>query len=133
MKRLCIGWILLATMPLAQAELERWTDDNGVIYYRNLESHPAETISPPPKASRKSPASSRKSASAIAQRERKAALKRRRDQEKAEARQEKQCARLHKKLDGIQQKLDDGYREPRGNTLRRQRRELQSQIFRECR
>ncbi|HVL01454.1 MAG TPA: hypothetical protein VM553_16670 [Dongiaceae bacterium] len=55
------------------------------------------------------------------------------EQERAQKRQQKHCARLQVRLDRINRQLDAGYREPRGNELRRQRRELESQIFRECR
>lgn len=55
------------------------------------------------------------------------------EQERAHQRQQKQCARYQARLDRINRKLDAGYREPRGNELRAQRRELESQLFRECR
>lgn len=129
-------WLMMLFVMLAssaaQAEFERWTDDNGVIYYRNLESPAPEKATPPPASKSKRKAASIRP-SAIAKNERKAAQQRRKAREKAQARKEKRCARLQKKLDNIQQKLDDGYREPKGNTLRRQRREVQSQMFRECR
>lgn len=55
------------------------------------------------------------------------------EQQRAEQRRQKHCAKLQARLDRINLKLDAGYREPKGNELRRQRRELQSQIFRDCR
>lgn len=55
------------------------------------------------------------------------------EQERAHQRQQKQCAHYQARLDRINRKLDAGYREPRGNELRQQRRELQSVLFRECR
>lgn len=122
--------LLCLFMQHAQAELERWTDDDGVIYYRNLET-PVEPE--PVKAAKSSAKKKVATSSAVAKQERKAALQRRKEQERAEARVEKHCARLQKKIDRIQHKLDSGYKEPQGNNLRRDRRELQSQLFRECR
>ncbi len=55
------------------------------------------------------------------------------EQERADQRQQKKCARYQARLDRINRKLDAGYREPRGNELRQQRRELESKLFRECR
>jgi hypothetical protein len=117
---------------LAHAELQRWTDDNGVIYYRQVEPipEPASTKSSTPAAKKTS--SSRTKRSTTAKREKAAARKRRQLAEREEARQEKHCARLQAKLDRIEQQLDDGYREPKGNTLRRQRRDVQSDLFRDC-
>lgn len=117
---------------LAHAELQRWTDDNGVIYYRQVEPipEPVSTKSSTP-ATRKS-TTDRTKGSTTAKREKAAARKRRQAAEREEARQEKHCARLQAKLDRIQQQLDDGYREPKGNTLRRQRRDVQSDLFRDC-
>lgn len=117
-------------MQHGQAELERWTDDNGVIYYRNLET----PVEPEPVKAAKPTAKKKVAApSAVAKQERKAALQRRKEQARTDARVEKHCARLQKKIDRIQHKLDSGYREPQGNNLRRDRRELQSQLFHECR
>lgn len=59
--------------------------------------------------------------------------KRQREVQQAAARQERQCTRYRNKLARIEQQLDAGYREPKGNRLRQQRRELQSTLFRECR
>lgn len=117
---------------LAHAELQRWTDDNGVIYYRQVEPipEPASTKSSTPAAKKTS--SSRTKRSTTAKREKAAARKRRQTAEREAARQEKHCARLQAKLERIEQQLDDGYREPKGNTLRRQRRDVQSNLFRDC-
>lgn len=129
-------WVCLLMclfMQHGQAELERWTDDNGVIYYRNLQTPvEAEPVKAAKPAVKKKAAAS-PSSSSVAKQERKAALQRRKEQERADARTEKHCARLQKKIDRIQHKLDSGYREPQGNNLRRERRDLQSQWFRECR
>lgn len=128
------GWLVALGLGLAPAvsvaDLERRVDDSGVIHYRNLHAPASPSSTPPAKAVGK-PAALRPSA--LAKQERKAAQQRRSEQERAQARQEKHCARLRKQLDGIQRKLDAGYREPKGNALRRQRRELQAQLFRECR
>lgn len=59
--------------------------------------------------------------------------KRNRAVQQTAERQERQCVRYRKQLERIEQQLDAGYREPKGNRLRQQRRELQSTLFRECR
>ena len=125
------GWIILvvAVPATTHAELQRWTDDNGVIYYRQVEPIPEPVAKKPPQSVAKKASTKR---SATAKSEEAAARKRRQTAEREEARQEKHCARLQAKLDRIEQQLDDGYREPKGNTLRRQRRDVQSDLFRDC-
>lgn len=140
--------LLLMLLPvMAQAGLQRWTDAEGVIYYRQVESSPSPEQARTPateqaassaktrsanKQLAKKPAKPR-SAPKTADSARTAARKRQQAQARTEARQQKQCARLQAKLQRIQQRLDEGYREPEGNRLRRQRRELRSALFRDCR
>lgn len=58
---------------------------------------------------------------------------RQREVARAERQRQARCTRLRQRRDRIDRQLDAGYREPRGNRLRQQRREVQSQLFRECR
>ncbi len=115
---------------LAVAELQRWTDDNGVIYYREIVVQDAtagkagtkpDVAQPAPRKTRKS----RPSAKATSVKAQKA-------QAKAEARQQRVCEGLRTRLARIERQLGAGYREPEGNELRRQRRELGSRLFHEC-
>lgn len=129
---LILPLILLVNVSTAHAELQRWTDDNGVIYYRQVEPIPEPVATKPSTPAAKKTSSSRTKRSTTAKREKAAARKRRQTAEREAARQEKHCARLQAKLDRIEQQLDDGYREPKGNTLRRQRRDVQSDLFRDC-
>lgn len=46
--------------------------------------------------------------------------------------QERRCQRYEERLDRVNEELGRGYREPRGNRLRAERRELRSKIFSEC-
>lgn len=52
--------------------------------------------------------------------------------EKAVAEQEEACQEYRRKLDRIQSKLRAGYGNDKGNTLRRQRREVSQSLSREC-
>lgn len=124
--------ILSISLPaLGDTRLERWVDDTGVIYYRQisdatLADTTTDTTGPatPKPAVRK--ASSTRSKLTSAQRAAK-------EQAKQEQRQERHCARLQARLDKVQYRLDAGYQEPQGNALRHQRRELRTRLFRECR
>jgi len=42
------------------------------------------------------------------------------------------CHTLEAKLDTIQKKLRAGYKEPKGNQLRKQRREISNKIYHQC-
>ena len=53
--------------------------------------------------------------------------------EREERRQEKRCREYEAELERINDELRAGYREPRGNRLRAQRRRLRSRQFNECR
>jgi len=46
--------------------------------------------------------------------------------------QKKACDRLKEKLNKIQNKLRAGYQEPKGNHLRKQRRDINSKIYHQC-
>lgn len=124
--------VLSISLPaFADSGLQRWEDDNGVIYYRQVsdvtvDDRDTDHLEPAtqPAAARK-PSSTRSKLTA-AQRAAK-------EQAKQAQRQEKHCARLQARLERVQYRLDAGYREPQGNALRHQRRELRSQLFRECR
>lgn len=124
--------VLSISLPaFAGGGLQRWVDDNGVIYYRQISDATAADTdtngvesSPRQAATRKAPSSRRKLTPA--QRAAK-------EQAKQAQRQEKHCARLQARLDRVQYRLDAGYQEPQGNALRHQRRELRTRIFRECR
>lgn len=52
--------------------------------------------------------------------------------EREEAVQKRRCRRYEERLEWINEELGSGYREPRGNRLRADRRELRSKIFSEC-
>lgn len=130
--------ILSVALPaFAQAELQRRVDDNGVIYYRSLTAQDATAAAQPQRRAREPASPTAVAPAAPVKMTRKppagnTAKQRAKAQASEQARQQKQCARLQAKLDKVQQQLDDGYKEPRGNTLRRERRELKSQLFREC-
>ena len=97
---------------------------------RGAVSAPVDAVS----AATSKTASSRSTASKPTRKSRLTAQqKRNRAVQQAAERQERQCVRYRKKLERIEQQLDAGYREPKGNRLRQQRRELQSTLFRECR
>lgn len=124
--------VLSISLPaFADGGLERWVDDNGVIYYRQISDATAADTdtkgvesSPRQATARKAPSS--RSKLTPAQRAAK-------EQAKQAQREEKHCARLQARLDRVQYRLDAGYQEPQGNALRHQRRELRSRLFRECR
>lgn len=130
-------WALIGVIMLApgviHAELQRWIDDNGVIYYRQVEPIPGSPDVKSATPVTKHIGTRHVSRATTAKREQAAVRKRRQTAEREAARRERHCARLQAKLDRIEQQLDDGYREPKGNVLRRQRREVQSDLFRDCR
>ncbi|MDO3720818.1 DUF4124 domain-containing protein [Marinobacter sp. chi1] len=54
------------------------------------------------------------------------------DLSKARARRQQACEQYRRRLSNIQSELRAGYTNTRGNTLRRQRRELSQQLSRDC-
>lgn len=124
--------VLSISLPaFADSGLQRWVDDNGVIYYRQTTDATAADVRTDSAASRTKQAPARRTTST---RSKLTAVQRTaREQAKQAQRQEKHCARLQARLDRVQYRLDAGYQEPQGNALRHQRRELRSRLFRECR
>jgi hypothetical protein len=51
---------------------------------------------------------------------------------KQKAKQEQACQTLKAKLDAIHKKLRSGYKEPKGNKLRAQRRKINNKIHKQC-
>ena len=122
--------VLSVCLPaFGQGEQQRWVDEEGVIYYRQIQRTDATATQAP--SSDK--AESKAHVAATGKRD---AASRRTHVQRAQARQaaqqHKQCERLQVRLDRVEQRLADGYREPTGNALRRERRELKSQLFRQC-
>ena len=132
--RLLMLW--LAGFPvLASAQLQRWTDDDGVIYYRDVRS--TDATAEPTKKTTKKPKRASHSAFNPGRHHKDAARsqlrKQQQEAERQEVRQQKQCARLQARLDRVEHQLAAGYSEPKGNRLRQQRRELNGRLFEECR
>lgn len=115
----------------AWAELQRWTDDDGVIYYREFIQVDATASDSKSRPAPVQPAAN--TATRTGERKRPLRSESQKAAARAHTQQEKHCSRLQARLHKVEQKLDDGYREPQGNQLRRQRRELQSELFRDCR
>ena len=125
----------LAVMAIspAHAEIYQWTDEEGVTHYTDQPredgaekewARPDLTNSPMelPEPGTWEP-------------EREPEKDDRGDHQAARERlseQERDCRQYEKRLDRINEELGQGYREPRGNRLRAERRELRSTIFSEC-
>ncbi len=139
------GWhcVFLCLFMLAQpatAEMYTWTDDQGVTHFSDT-AHAAQeaeqvtlgTSSVIPMAgnihqSEKVSAIHRKIQQSL---QRDAPEQRFRSPGKTSA-TEKQCNKLQGRIEKIQQKLRAGYSNNRGNSLRRQRRQLGQRYSREC-
>ncbi|KAA8983630.1 MULTISPECIES: DUF4124 domain-containing protein [Gammaproteobacteria] len=125
---------LLAMFMVAtvHAEIFTWTDEEGVTHYTDqpgkegaeeatspeLANSPMELPEPgtwkPERENREDDDNDHKTA-----------------RETVSAR-ERRCQRYEERLSRVNEELGRGYREPRGNRLRAERRELRSKIFSEC-
>lgn len=130
---LCLGGGLSAN---AEAAWQRHQDDNGVIYYREAPVDATADPHPRRKTRRSTESSPAGLKSSAAGGFRPAPNKRyqraQRERQRAEARQRKHCERYRRELGKVEQALNAGYREPRGNQLRRRKRELESALFEQC-
>ena len=130
---LCLG----GGLP-AEAAWQRHQDDNGVIYYREAPVVVDATADPHPrrKTRRSAGSAPARLKSSAAGGFKPAPNKRyrrvQRERQQAEARQRKRCERYQRELGKVEQALAAGYREPRGNRLRRRKRELESALFEQC-
>ncbi len=123
---------LLITPLLSPAQVYQWTDEHGNTHFsdeapqkenvRQLE-RPRLVNSPLPRVEVQRPEAS----SSEEQRQRRGV--RASQQENA---QERRCESYRTRKERINKRLRSGYREPRGNQLRRQRRELRALLYQEC-
>lgn len=131
--------LLILTQPAA-AEMYTWTDDQGVTHFSDTPptGHEPEqvtlgTTSVIPMAgnvrqSEKVSAIHRQTQQAL---ERDKPSQRARPKGKTSA-TERQCNKLQLRLENIQQRLRAGYSNDRGNSLRRQRRQLSQEHSWKC-
>lgn len=124
----------------ATAEMYTWTDDQGVAHFSDTAPAATEveqvtlgTSSVIPMAGniRQS-----KKVSAIHRQSRQSSQRKTPEQPaRTRARSstaQKQCNKLQLRIEKVQQRLRAGYSNDRGNSLRRQRRELSQRYSREC-
>lgn len=131
---------LIMLAPPATAEMYTWTDDQGVTHFsdtapatREAEQVTLGTTSVIPMAEN---VRQREKVSAIHRKVQQSIQRDTPEQRFRTSREtpgaEKQCHRLKLRIEKIQQKLRAGYSNNRGNSLRRQRRELGQRYSREC-
>jgi uncharacterized protein DUF4124 len=136
-------FVLLCLPFLAQpvtAEMYTWTDDQGITHF----SDTAPARHKPEAVTLKAPSVIPMSGN-IRQSEKVRGIYRQmrqtleRDQssrdsapDKGKSKAQKQCDKLQRRLDKIQSQLRAGYSNDRGNSLRRQRRELSQQHSWQC-
>lgn len=138
-RRLLFFCLLMLAQP-ATAEMYTWTDDQGVTHFSDTApaTGKAETVTPRTfsvipmadnvRQSEKVSAIHRKIRQSL---QRDAPEQRFRSSQGAPG-AERQCSKLKLRIEKIQQKLRAGYSSSRGNSLRRQRRELGQRYSREC-
>ncbi|MGM0449465.1 MAG: DUF4124 domain-containing protein [Pseudomonadota bacterium] len=133
LRMLITPMLLVLATSAAYAEIYRWTDEEGVTHYTDtprqggadkewtrpeLANSPMELPEPGTwKPERKENEGDDEGHEAA--REKMAAKERR-------------CEEYEERLDQVNEELGRGYREPRGNKLRAERRELRSKMFSEC-
>lgn len=138
-RRLVILCLFMLAQP-AIAEMYTWTDDQGVTHFSDTASATQEaeqvtlgTSSVIPMADN---VRQSEKVSAIHQKIQQSLQRDTSEQRFRSPRgtpgAEKQCNRLQRRIEKIQQKLRAGYSNSRGNSLRRQRRELGQRYSREC-
>ena len=126
-----LGLLFAVTTPV-QAEVYSWEDDDGNTVFSDTppENRPVEQIDPSananpaiplpePRQRRAQPTENTSRSSSSPSREEQA--------------QQRRCERIDERLERINTRLRRGYREPTGNRLRSQRRDLRKQRYRECR
>ncbi|GAB4200628.1 MAG: hypothetical protein Tsb002_36860 [Wenzhouxiangellaceae bacterium] len=128
------GLVLAPSMALAQ--MYEWVDEQGRrhfsdqlpppgISYQVREEDSEDLLSTyAPEATRQRK-SSRKTSRQRSGRRSDVASRERREQEK-------RCAQYLQRMEKVQDRLRRGYREPQGNRLRQQRRDLSDRYQREC-
>lgn len=134
-----VSCLLILAQP-ATAEMYTWTDDRGVTHFSDIAPAAQEaeqvtlgTTSVIPMAgnirqSEKVSAIHRK----IQQSFQREAPEQRFSSPRKTSATEKRCNKLQLRIEKVQQKLRAGYSNARGNSLRRQRRELGQRYSREC-
>lgn len=135
----------LCLAPTAGAEVYTWIDRNGVAHFSDFPPgkipHQQVAIQPPVTMPMQENLRQQKrvsdirddiegmlSATDVPGREH----NRNQAREKAADEQEAACQEYRRKLDRIQSKLRAGYGNDKGNTLRRQRRDVSQSLSREC-
>ena len=117
----------------ALAQVYSWEDKDGTTVFSDTppENRPVEQIDPSenanpaiplpePRQRPTRPSSSRNSSSSSSN-------------SREDRAQQRRCERIDSRLETINTRLRRGYREPTGNRLRSQRRDLQQERYRDCR
>lgn len=131
--------LLILVLP-ASAELYTWTDDQGVTHFSDTASaaHEPEQVTLGTSSAIPMAVNLRQSekVSAIRRKVQQSLQRDGPDQRFRTRREisaaEKQCKKLQLRIRKIQQRLRAGYSNDRGNSLRRQRRELGQRYSRDC-
>ena len=128
----CALGLLFAVTASVQADVYSWEDKDGNTVFSDTppENRPVEQIDPsananpaitlpePRQRQTQKDTSSRSASPSSASREDRA--------------QQRRCERIDSRLETINTRLRRGYREPTGNRLRSERRELQTERYRDC-
>ncbi|WP_150910835.1 DUF4124 domain-containing protein [Marinobacter halotolerans] len=136
-------FVLLCLPLLAQpvtAEMYTWTDDQGITHFSDTAPSRHETKAVTLKAPSVIPmAGNIRQSEKVRGIYRQIRQNRERDKstrdsvpDKSKLKAQKQCDKLERRLDKIQSQLRAGYANDRGNSLRRQRRELSQQHSWQC-
>ena len=128
-------FILISGWAAHAVELYQWTDPDGGVHYGDrpppgqpfrklretgppLIGAPVQpSVSHPPAATERRPAPARRSSRSGAA---------------SSAGRTRECDRLQSRIAAIEASMRKGYREPRGNQLRQQRRRLSDRYYSEC-
>ena len=125
----CLCLIIFCSVQSAADGVYRWTDNQGKIHYSNVkplrhDKDEAVKLHLPIINSQETVRwlDRRPAAHKLIKRKKNKSNKK-----------EKWCSVLKRRISAVEDKLRQGYREPKGNQLRRERRELQSNYWKNCR
>lgn len=138
-RKLALSLLFVTAAAPATAEIYRWTDANGSIYFSDTPPrqvrHSSVSVKPPvtvPMGENIRQADRVRQSRAEVERLLAPGSKDRYAQAREAKKQAQQCEKYRKQLDRIQGQLRAGYSNDRGNGLRQKRRKLSQLYSREC-